>query len=442
MIDETIMNLIIALYAILANIVFAISCRKRRDLLLWLFGTTAFAVGAVFIYLQAYGAFYYTIGNSFYLIAIILLALFVSKEYHQTFLKKEEHYDSNKNRNIHTMIFLSMLSITLIAIQVIMIIVAVLAIFMLLRIYLRKRTITRLFMFFTILTGLLTLILSMLYNANIEEVWELSFVTYILMVTFLLTTGLAVPIEDRITQSEGKYIAAFNQAEFYKDLFAHDISNILQYVKSSLDLIKIYQEDPQGKNQTNKVINILNEQTIRGSHLVKNLRTLSELAEAETEIKIKSMNLVKILNADIDYINKTYPNKDIYISIIPSEGDFYVQANELFLNVIENLFINAIKYNKNPRIEIEVEISPNKKSGKNYLKIEFKDNGIGISNQIKNSLFKTIMRKEGKTEGMGLSLLLVKKILDSYNAEIWVENRILGDPSKGSNFIIMIPEGS
>ena len=95
-----------------------------------------------------------------------------------------------------------------------------------------------------------------------------------------------------------------------------------------------------------------------------------------------------------------------------------------------------------PQIEIEVEISPNKKSGKNYLKIEFKDNGIGISNQIKNSLFKTIMRKEGKTEGMGLSLLLVKKILDSYNAEIWVEDRILGDPSKGSNFIIMIPEGS
>ena len=76
------------------------------------------------------------------------------------------------------------------------------------------------------------------------------------------------------------------------------------------------------------------------------------------------------------------------------------------------------------------------------LKLEFKDNGIGVSNQIKKTLFKSVVRKEGKTEGMGLSLLLVKKILDSYNAEIWVEDKVIGDPSKGSNFIILIPEGS
>jgi signal transduction histidine kinase len=442
LIDETILNLIIAFYAILANFVFAISCRHRRDLLLWLIGTTTFAIGAVFIYLQTNGAIFYTLGNLFYLLSILFLNVFISKEYYQVFLKKEESYDSHTSRIKQTVILLSIVTITVITIQITLVIISFLAIFMLLRIYLRKRTITRLFMFLTILTGVLTLILKILYNAHIEEAWELSYFTNILVVSFLLITGLAAPIEDRITKSEAKYFEAYNQAEFYKDLFAHDISNILQYVKSSLDLIKIYQEDPQGKNQTNKVINILNEQTIRGSYLVKNVRTLSELTEAETEIKIKSMNLIKILNAGIDYINKTYPTKDINISIIPSEGDFYVIANELLLNVIENLIINAIKYNKNPRIEIKIEISPTKKNGKNYLKIEFKDNGIGVSNQIKNSLFKIIMMKEGKTEGMALSLLLVKKILDFYGADIWVEDRITGEPSKGSNFIIQIPEGS
>ena len=157
---------------------------------------------------------------------------------------------------------------------------------------------------------------------------------------------------------------------------------------------------------------------------------------------LKSMNLLKILSLSIDYNKKNYPDRDIYISIIPSEGNFYVKANELLLNVIENLFINAIKYNTNPKIEIEVEISPVKKNGMNYVKIEFKDNGIGISNQIKKSIFKTLLRKKGKTEGMGLSLLLVKKILDSYYADIWVEDKVMGDPSKGSNFIILIPEGS
>ena len=440
MIDESILNLIIALYSIFAIIVFAISCRKRRDLLLWFLGLINVSIGAVFIYLQVYDVIYKNIGNIFYLLAITILVIFISKEYYNIFLKKGEINDPQVSIAKYTMFFLSIISITLLTIQLTMMIVTSLAVFMLLRIYIYKKTVTRLFMLFSILTALCTLIFKTFYNVQIVEFWELSYVTNILMISFILTTGLAAPIEDRITKSEAKYFEAYNQAEFYRDLFTHDISNILQYVKSSVDLIKIYQDDPQEKNKINKVISILNEQTIRGSNLVKNIRTLSELTE--TEISIKSINLIKILNAGVEYIKKRYPDRDIRISIIPSEGNIYVQANELFLNIIENLFINAINYNKNSVIEIEIEISSTQKNGTDHLKIEIKDNGIGVSDHIKKSLFKTIVRKKVKAEGMGLSLLLVKKILDSYNAEIWVEDRIIGDPSKGSNFIILIPEGS
>jgi signal transduction histidine kinase len=41
---------------------------------------------------------------------------------------------------------------------------------------------------------------------------------------------------------------------------------------------------------------------------------------------------------------------------------------------------------------------------------------------------------------MGLGLSLVKKIIDSYKGQIWVEDKIKGDFTKGSNFIILIPE--
>ena len=440
LLEESIFNLIIAAYTIFTTIVFAIACRKRRDLLIWLVGICFFSIGAVFIYLQIFSSLNRIIGNIFYLISTTIFIISGIHEYFQTFLKNKEFNDSLNNFIKYAVIFLIPLSLALIVIQTVLFIILCLTLYMLLKIYLKKRNITRLFMCFTIATGLITLTLTMLENFKLEAVWEFSFVANIITISFLLTTGLAAPIEDRITKSEAKYFEAYNQAEFYEDLFAHDISNILQYVKSSLDLIKIYQEDPQGKNKINKVISILNEQTIRGSNLVKNIRALSELTEPE--ISLKSMNLLKILNLSIDYNKKNYPDRDIYISIIPSEGNFYVKANELFLNVIENLFINSIKYNTNPKIEIEVEISPAKKNGMNYVKIEFKDNGIGVSNQIKNSIFKSIVRKNGKTEGMGLSLLLVKKILDSYNAEIWVEDRIIEDPSKGSNFIILIPEGS
>ena len=41
---------------------------------------------------------------------------------------------------------------------------------------------------------------------------------------------------------------------------------------------------------------------------------------------------------------------------------------------------------------------------------------------------------------MGLGLSLVYKIVHSFNGKIWVEDRVEGDYTKGSKFIILIPE--
>ncbi|MFX1346972.1 MAG: ATP-binding protein, partial [Promethearchaeota archaeon] len=48
--------------------------------------------------------------------------------------------------------------------------------------------------------------------------------------------------------------------------------------------------------------------------------------------------------------------------------------------------------------------------------------------------------KDKKARGMGIGLSLVKKIIESYNGKIWVENRIKNNYEQGSNFVILIPE--
>ena len=70
--------------------------------------------------------------------------------------------------------------------------------------------------------------------------------------------------------------------------------------------------------------------------------------------------------------------------------------------------------------------------------MEFQDNGKGIANTRKETIFQRGYTEEKSVQGMGLSL--VKKIIKNYNGEIWVEDRIKGDHSQGSNFILLIPE--
>ena len=59
---------------------------------------------------------------------------------------------------------------------------------------------------------------------------------------------------------------------------------------------------------------------------------------------------------------------------------------------------------------------------------------------MKDKIFERAFKKERSVSGMGLGLSLVEKIVSKYNGKIWVEDKISGDYSKGSNFIITIPE--
>ncbi|MFW9820929.1 MAG: ATP-binding protein [Candidatus Thorarchaeota archaeon] len=57
------------------------------------------------------------------------------------------------------------------------------------------------------------------------------------------------------------------------------------------------------------------------------------------------------------------------------------------------------------------------------------------------AIFESFSNRELKgTKGMGLGLSLVKKILKTFNGNIWVEDKIKNDFTHGSNFIILLPE--
>ena len=244
--------------------------------------------------------------------------------------------------------------------------------------------------------------------------------------------------ENKLKESEKMYRNAYEQAEFYKDLFAHDISNILQNIQASLGLLSMWQNTPEKTENTSEIMNILNEQVVRGSKLVSNIRKLSQISE--TEIKLEFIEIVQILKDAIKFIYKSYPERDLSIHIDSPIEKIFVQANELLLDLFENILINAVKYNINPNIEILIKLSKEIKNGTKFIKIEFIDNGVGVPDAMKERIFGGIAPRKDKVHGMGLGLLLVKRIIINFNGQIWVEDKIKSDTSQGSNFILLIPE--
>jgi len=97
--------------------------------------------------------------------------------------------------------------------------------------------------------------------------------------------------------------------------------------------------------------------------------------------------------------------------------------------VLHNLLKNASKFTpKRGRVILCL-----KREGGD-IHIQIKDNGTGIPDQLKNSIFDKF-RTKSRGSGIGLGLYLCKKIIGLHKGKIWVED----NKKHGANFIIELP---
>ncbi len=255
--------------------------------------------------------------------------------------------------------------------------------------------------------------------------------------TILLIIGVVVILEEKLHTSEKKYREAYNRLIFYKDLFTHDMSNVVQNIRISSD-ISFENFKKFDKSKIAETLEVIKEQSIRGTNLITKVRKLSKLEESKS--KLTQVNVITILNDIIRYIKKTFQNKPLNIIVEVQEDDYIINGNEFLIDIFANILINAINYNDHTSVEIQIIITKEYgKDDKKYLILEIKDNGIGISDVQKEFIFLKGFETEKRSRGMGLGLSLVKQIIELYQGEINVENRILEDYTKGSNFILKFP---
>ena len=236
---------------------------------------------------------------------------------------------------------------------------------------------------------------------------------------------------------ENVYQDAYFRTKCVKGLFIHDIANLFQTISNSIELCEsLLIEEVKIKDIT-EYFNMIAQQLNRGKKLIRNVRNLSELEEYE--MPLAPVEVFSELRNAINFTCISFPKKDIDIKVISDYGNLYAMANELLSEVFENILINSIKYNRNRIVKIEILGSVIDIHNKSYVKFEFKDNGIGIDDARKEIIFQETSMKSRHSRGMGIGLSLVAKLIELYGGNIWVENRIRGDSTKGSNFIVIIP---
>lgn len=241
-----------------------------------------------------------------------------------------------------------------------------------------------------------------------------------------------------LTESRKKYKQAFERVNFYKNLITHDMSNILQNIYSSVELVLLYRENPSYGEELNDIIKVLKEQTIRGINFIKNARNLANIENKHQ--KLEKVDLLDEVEETVRLFKTSYLSRELDIKIKSEMDQVFIKANDLINDIIENLISNSIKYNDSQKVEIKIKIAKQIKDDTQYIRVEVIDNGIGIPDNRKKDIFNQVRNKKFSRSGMGLGLSLVKTIIHIFHGKIWVKNRIKNDHTKGSKFILLLPE--
>ena len=131
------------------------------------------------------------------------------------------------------------------------------------------------------------------------------------------------------------------------------------------------------------------------------------------------------------------PGRNIIINKKVLSG-YKVIANGLLSDVFSILIGNAVKHSTGPLI-VNVFLDKTLLDGDYYCRVRIEDNGPGILDEHKESVFTRFQKGAQKNSGRGLGLYLVKTLVEDFHGIVWVEDRISGDRTKGARFVVMLP---
>lgn len=268
---------------------------------------------------------------------------------------------------------------------------------------------------------------SHLFHLEIHEIW----MRFSLIIIILFASLVIQIFYNRLHLS-------YLNLSTYKNMIAHDIRNIINNIGNSADLLSILFKNQIDDEKFVRYIELIKEQSSKSDRLLTNVLKLAQVKHQSKDL-FKRTNIHDFIKSTREYILRNYLEKNISVKTQLLEKEVYTPANDLLKVVFNNLFHNAVIHNNSQSIDISVIESIVLIKKKSFVKLEFKDNGIGIDSLKKKTIFSGDLPSNGSSStGMGMGLKLINRIVASYGGFFKILDRVEGDYTQGSNFVLFL----
>ena len=229
-----------------------------------------------------------------------------------------------------------------------------------------------------------------------------------------LNHNLEAKVKEEVEKNRQKDKHLFQQSRLAQmgemiSMIAHQWRQPLAAIKSTSAGINL--KAKLGKIDTEFIVEQTDKISSYTSHLSDTIDDFREFFKPNKEKRDATFK--EIINSVLDIIGISLQNKKIEVIVnIQSDSKFHSYPNEV-KQVILNLFKNAedvLLENEiaNPYIEISVY------DEKQYVVMQLKDNGGGISEEIIDDIFLPYFTTKQEKDGTGLGLYMSKKIIEEH----------------------------
>ena len=214
---------------------------------------------------------------------------------------------------------------------------------------------------------------------------------------------------------------------------SHELRTPLTYIKGYADIVK---KRNLSKEEREKYLTIIVEETNRLANLIKELFDLAKLDQNSFIIEKETINLNQFFAKMEQKFTPIFHEKEMEFTM-NYERNLYLIADSLRLEqIIFNLLDNSMKYSPSGgKVSLAVW------EYKSEIHISIKDNGKGIPEKdipyIFNRFYRVDKSRTRTLGGTGLGLAIVKELVNAHGAEILVKSK----ENVGTEFILIFKEG-
>ena len=214
----------------------------------------------------------------------------------------------------------------------------------------------------------------------------------------------------------------------------HELRTPLTSVRS---LAEILHDNPDlEKGQQKQFAAIIIKESERLTRLISQVLDVQKIESGVMEWQITQVDLLEIIQDALTATDRLIQDKHINLSMhLPEQVPMVNGDRDRLMQVMVNLISNAVKFCDNNQGLIDIALFVEN----DHLRVDVKDNGIGISPEDQAIIFEKFRQvkdtERGRPSGTGLGLAITRHIIQFHSGEIHVES----EPGKGSTFSFTLP---